>query len=100
MEVDQESVLALLEFAEERVRQVDGEGWTPAHDDEHAGGEMAKAAAAYALAPHTPKNVIITQPPFWPWDAEWWKPGSMVRNHVRAGALLIAERARHLRSAR
>ncbi len=33
----------------ERRRQVQVEGWTPAHDDEHGNGEMAVAASCYAL---------------------------------------------------
>ena len=35
----------------ERIRQVDGEGWTPAHDDrERREGQLAAAGASYALA--------------------------------------------------
>ena len=33
----------------ERARQIAAEGWTPEHDDEHDGGELARAGAAYAL---------------------------------------------------
>ncbi|MBB2698904.1 UNVERIFIED_ORG: hypothetical protein GGI66_003581 [Rhizobium esperanzae] len=40
---------ALLHVAAERRRQIGAEGWTPAHDDEHSAGEMAGAAACYAL---------------------------------------------------
>jgi hypothetical protein len=39
---------ALAEIAAERERQVSGENWTPSHDDEHADGELAMAAACYA----------------------------------------------------
>lgn len=35
----------------ERRRQVDVEGWTIDHDDKHANGEMASAAACYVTAP-------------------------------------------------
>lgn len=97
MESDQESVFALGYIAEERLRQVEAEGWTPAHDDHHASGEMSKAAAAYALAPHTPSTNTSLRPSFWPWGQEWWKPKSLHRNRVRAGALLVAELARNLR---
>ncbi len=31
----------------ERKRQMEVEGWTPEHDDEHAMGELAMAAALY-----------------------------------------------------
>lgn len=111
MELDQESIFAIADIAAERVRQVEGEGWTPEHDDEHDKGELAKAASAYALAgsyddrarrfyigewdngKHTPVRQL------WPWDWKWWKPKSRHRDQVRAGALLVAELARHLRSA-
>lgn len=32
----------------ERARQIAVEGWTPDHDDAHAKGELAQAAACYA----------------------------------------------------
>ncbi len=37
------------EIAAERWRQITGEGFSLSHDDEHVDGELAKAAAAYAL---------------------------------------------------
>lgn len=99
MVLDQESVFALVDIAEERVRQISGENWSPEHDDIHASGEMAKAAAAYALAPHTHKYAVSLMPSFWPWGQEWWKPKSLHLNRVRAGALLVAELARMMRVA-
>jgi hypothetical protein len=39
----------ILEIARERERQLTAEGWSPEHDDEHANGELARAAAAYAI---------------------------------------------------
>ena len=100
MQLDQASVYAIADIAAERVRQIEKEGWSAAHDDAHAHGELARAAAAYALAPHTISRVHSTEPLFWPWARKWWKPGSLHRNRVRAGALLVAELARHLRSAK
>ena len=35
-------------IATERQRQIDDEGYSAEHDDEHAGGELALAAIAYA----------------------------------------------------
>jgi hypothetical protein len=99
MQLDQASVFALADIANERLRQIEQEDWTPAHDDQHKAGEMARAAAAYAMAPHTPSRVASVRPSFWPWGQEWWNPKSTHRNQVRAGALLVAELARHLRSA-
>lgn len=95
MALDDASVLALSDIAEERLRQVEAEGWTLEHDDGHAKGEMARAAGCYALEGWTAASLLN----FWPWSEGWWKPKSLHRNQVRAGALLVAELARHLRSA-
>lgn len=35
-------------IAMERQRQIEGEGWTPQHDDEHTDGSLAMAAVCYA----------------------------------------------------
>lgn len=82
----------LEEIAAERRRQVESEGWTPEHDDEHVNGEMASAAACYALqaANHWMKSPPMVKT-LWPWDAAWWKPTDERRNLVKAGALIIAE---------
>jgi hypothetical protein len=48
MEAFAASQNAIEEIYSERRRQVDNEGWTPEHDDEHAGGQMAAAAGCYA----------------------------------------------------
>ena len=77
---------AVLDVATERRRQIEEEGWTPEHDDEHSRMQMAQAAACYALF-----NTVPT-PSFWPWDAQWWKPDEdHRRNLVKAGALILAE---------
>ena len=39
---------AAVDVIAERVRQMDKEGWTPEHDDEHTKGELAMASALYA----------------------------------------------------
>lgn len=77
----------------ERQRQVDVEGWTPEHDDEHDDGSMAAAAAAYALAGH-PAVGSATAEKLWEaagWAACWFRPKDTRRNLVRAGALILAE---------
>ncbi|MCO6050889.1 hypothetical protein NGM99_13980 [Mesorhizobium sp. RP14(2022)] len=75
----------------ERKRQVESEGWTPEHDDEHGNGQMASAAGVYALnaARLTDRN----PPPLhlWPWSLDWWKPTDRRRDLVKAGALILAE---------
>lgn len=75
----------------ERQRQISAEGWTPEHDDEHANGEMAGAAACYALAgiQHWAREQAIAS--FWPWEKAWWKPTDPRRDMVKAGALILAE---------
>lgn len=36
-------------IAEERQRQITEEGWTPEHDINHTNGQLASAAACYAM---------------------------------------------------
>lgn len=101
-------------IAMERMRQVQQEGWTPEHDDEHDDGSLALAAICYA-APipifqcdkreGDEGNYVFVDP--WPdsWDASWDKrpydhhrgkrieptPEERVRMLVKAGALIAAE---------
>ena len=78
----------------ERLRQVKEEGWTPAHDDAHAHGELAFAAACYALSGtgfRLQSYVFRTIEELWPWARAWWKPKDRTRDLERAGALIIAE---------
>ena len=71
------------EIRDERERQVSAEGWSPRHDDRQSHGEIASAAAAYAIG----------DPGFWPaaWPRAYWKPKSRRRDLVRAAALIVAE---------
>lgn len=97
----------------ERIRQVQKEGWTEAHDDEHDSGEMAMAAACYA----DPRNLLVWQEAesfafsgndggrgdrqllkagyytAWPWSDEWDKreKHDQRRRLIIAGALIVAE---------
>lgn len=86
---------AITEIAAERRRQIEGEGWTPEHDDQHASGEMAMAAAAYAYNAgqgETGRSWNVGRHPVvWPWSDEWWKPKDRRRDLVRAAALIVAE---------
>ncbi len=78
----------------ERKRQVNSEHYGTAHDDQHAGGELAQAAAAYCLnsaaqvgggdGDHYALAV-------WPWLVEEFNAKNPRRNLIRAGALIIAE---------
>ncbi|MGU1093716.1 hypothetical protein ACSEVX_17215 [Pseudomonas aeruginosa] len=87
---------AWLDVQAERKRQVEAEGWTPEHDDEHSHGQMARAAACYALHaggigtdwPDGRQNGAAL---FWPWDRDSWKPTTPRRDLVKACALGLAE---------
>ena len=86
---------------EERERQINEEGWTPEHDDEHKDNQLANAAATYAMDANCRDGLtrlvydceIDGIPPTWPWDEKWWKPtpDDRIRELVKAGALIAAE---------
>ena len=82
-------------IAEERARQINAEGWTPQHDDEHTMAELSFAARAYlghAIGTQFGTAVKTTVPGEWPWAAKWWKPSGIAeRDLIKAGALIAAE---------
>lgn len=86
-----ETRAALNDVLAERRRQIDAEGWTTEHDDGHTGGELAGAAACYAMHDiiHWGRHYAIQM--LWPWAQSWWKPSDRRRNLVKAMALLLAE---------
>ena len=70
-------------IAAERQRQIDAEGWTAEHDDEHEFEQLALAAACYA-APEAiyigrVNNRVVKLEDAWPWNAEEFKPDRDVR---------------------
>jgi hypothetical protein len=84
-------------IAEERARQISKEGWDAGHDDEHDEGELARAAACYAL-PYSIREWAgrmagTYRSNLWPWDSKWWKPcpDDRIRELTKAGALIAAE---------
>jgi hypothetical protein len=85
---EDEACLVIDEIRQERFRQIHQEGWTAAHDDEHERGELALAAAAYALAKHD-RSAATNLFPF----EKWWllKPTTYRRYLVKAGACIVAE---------
>lgn len=89
-------------IAAERRRQVDVEGWTPEHDDMHSDGELASAAACYAMPEHE-RPTTDGVPERWPaeWDPRDFKPtpNDRIRELVKAGALIVAEIERFQRGA-
>lgn len=98
---------AVIDVLAERQRQVEAEGWTPEHDDEHDPGTLAAAGCSYALAaadslhPQSQGDGRYhkVKPPMWPWRKPWWKPGPARRMLVKAAALLLAEIERGDRAA-
>lgn len=102
-------------IAAERRRQVEAEGWTPEHDDdEHDSGQLAQAAACYAMPPAMRKSSMMEVPGStrspstvvpvargWPWEPQWWKPSpnDRIRELTKAGALIAAEIDRLQRAA-
>ena len=95
MSVDFETK-AMKDVLNERKRQINSEGWTIEHDDEHTSHGMAIAAACYALANIRSslrvQTVDVTDLWKWTgWGLKWFKPKDNRRNLVRAAALLIAE---------
>ncbi|WP_206167870.1 hypothetical protein [Variovorax boronicumulans] len=103
---DASDATALAAVMLERRRQVDVEGWTPEHDDGHVNDEIAALACFYAMPPgarewpatetgygHTLGAAIVPEG----WEA---KEGDRWRELVKAGALILAEAARHYRAER
>jgi hypothetical protein len=100
-------------IVDERKRQIEKEGWTPEHDDQHGESELALAAVCYAapepLYVHRSFNVNGSDHHFVdPWPEEWgdiWdkrpakKPtdAQRIRMLEKAGALIAAEIDRLLR---
>jgi len=109
----------------ERRRQVTEEGWLPEHDDGHKQGELAVAAACYAMPEllyvyrEVGRHRKFADP--WPWPAHYDKrprvpsahpletlaehnrtfdpPSVRIRELVKAGALIAAEIDRLRRAA-
>ena len=98
----------LDEIAAERQRQLTLEGWTAEYDDGHVNGELAMAAACFAVDEHlfraeerpsTSYAPLTAYIPLWPWDDAWWKPRDRRQNLVLAAALIVAEIERMDRAA-
>ena len=84
----------------ERQRQIAEEAFDPGHDAEHDDGELAIAAACYALPQvDRSRNAMFEGRIrsflefFWPFEMSWWKPTpeDRIRELTKAGALIAAE---------
>lgn len=95
-------------IAEERERQVSGEGYTHTHDDEHIDRSIAQAARCYVqhyverawlYDSDLAKDLNLsgasyhedTTPDEWPVGWGDWKPRTPIADLIRAGALIAAE---------
>ena len=115
-DITRQTIVALIELAGERARQVQVEGFTPEWDDKHQPtGNLALAAAAYATFAAMPNETVREHharslwgfvPGFtgilgqlWPWPAQWFTPCDRRAELVKAGALILAELERLARQA-
>jgi hypothetical protein len=107
-----------LRISDERIRQIEKEGWSAEHDDAHEDFELAWAAVCYAapdlvfLQDRELANVIYLRDP-WPFETKWdkrqydgnvvlgnWKQDTAkrIRQLEMAGAFIAAEIDRLLRA--
>lgn len=95
-EVRQATLLLVME----RGRQIEEKGYNRDHDDQHTKGELAIAAACYAV-PEEERvyEILYNQPTYWPFGEDNWKPTpeDRIRELSKAGALILAELERLLR---
>lgn len=86
----------VAEVMVERLRQV-AQGFDAAHDDAHYRGELAQAAAVYALKVQQDRSDYADElcSTLWPWvDPVPATPGTPAEQRetlIRAAALLVAE---------
>lgn len=87
---------ALKDVLAEREHQMVDLGYGTDHDDEHPLNELPQASAAYMmhavaqLHPMDGKGYDTDPPPWWPWNAAFWKPQEPRNNLVRSVALGLA----------
>jgi len=88
------TIKAILDVFQERVRQVNGEGYSLEIDDLGDPGRLAAAAGSYLLhSAHTLATgcLLMGTPGSWPFGEEYWKPKSVRSNLTRAIALGLSE---------
>lgn len=78
---------------DERLRQINQEGYDSTHDDSETDSQLSKSAIVYSCPEHLRDQVMN----FWQWDMQYFKPSSedtidgRIRNLVKASALICAE---------
>lgn len=89
------------DVSQERTRQLTKLGWTTEHDDSSEGnGNLAYAAAAYAVAAAhraNPEIRVSSPTALWPWE-EYKMSGNQKECLAKAGALVLAELERLYRN--
>jgi hypothetical protein len=71
---DPPAVAGIEAIVEERARQLTDEGWDAEHDDGHRSGELAMAAACYAVPlPITAQDTTGGVVSVWPFEQKWDK---------------------------
>ncbi len=90
---------AIAIISEERREQLEKHGYNIQHDDLHMHGELASAAACYAIPEGQHPHHSLNRMEHWPWEDEHWKPSpeDRIKELAKAGALIAAELERHLR---
>lgn len=81
-------------ICKERARQIEVEQFLPSIDRRsYQDGQLASAAACYAMPGYRREQGPLGVPLMWPWDNMWWKPTPDTRNREleKAGALVAAE---------
>lgn len=100
--ISDETLKVLFDIANEREKQKEANGYTPAHDDTHTQRELARAANAYSLHYMQRSWVFVDRPAAYFEDfgardescfPEDWKftPTNPREDLVRAITLLVAE---------
>lgn len=75
-------------IAADRSRQFTEEGYGPEHDDQHKKGQLALAAAAYAIYAAHGGAISV----YWPFDEQLCKPtDNHMESLAKAGAFIAAE---------
>jgi len=79
----------------ERNRQINREGWTAEHDEQHRDEELLIAAVCYV---YNAMKTCFGTVEEWPWDSAWDKRNQHddIRSLEIAGALIAAEIDRRL----
>lgn len=94
--LDPASVAAIEVIAEERLRQIEREGYSPAHDQQHTPQELARAGIAYGVAfcgwPQDARSA------WWPWAEPGFRPDP-TKDLPRSGAMMVSAIARQVRPA-